>query len=82
MVSAFSYSSNVSKIIPSFASEKRSLYNTNVNLSDVQEPITSASPEVRQIIERVLQTEKDKLYMKVPRNINDDILKIVKEEVQ
>jgi hypothetical protein len=50
MVSAFSYSSNVSKIIPSFASEKRSLYNTNVNLSDVQEPITSASPEVRQLL--------------------------------
>ncbi len=82
MVSAFSYSSNISKFIPNFASEKRSLYNTNVNLSDVQEPIITASPEVRKIIERVLQTEKDKLYMKVPRNINDDILKIVKEEVQ
>lgn len=82
MVSAFSYSSNTSKIIPNFASEKTSLYSTTVSLSDVQEPITSASPEVRQIIERVLQTEKDKLYMKVPRNINDDILKIIKEAVQ
>lgn len=52
------------------------------SMNDVQEPITSAPPEVRQIIERVLQAEKDKLYMKVPRNINDDILKIIKEEVQ
>lgn len=52
------------------------------SMNDVQEPIMSAPPEVRQIIERVLQVEKDKLYMKNPRNINDDILKIVKEEVQ
>lgn len=52
------------------------------SMDDVQEPITNAPPEVRQIIERVLQAEKDKLYMKVPRNINDDILKIIKEEVQ
>ncbi|AFY84801.1 hypothetical protein [Oscillatoria acuminata] len=51
-------------------------------LRDIEEPITSASPEVRAIIERVLQAEKDKLYMKMPRNINDDILKIVKEEIQ
>lgn len=52
------------------------------SMNDVQEPITSAPPEVRQIIKRALQAEKDKLYMKFPRNINDDILKIVKEEVQ
>jgi hypothetical protein len=58
------------------------LYKADVGLSDVQEPITSAPIEVRRIIERVLVAEKDKLYMKNPRNINDDILKIVKEEVQ
>jgi hypothetical protein len=52
------------------------------SINDVQEPISSAPPEIRRIIERVLQTEKDKLYMKAPRNINDDILKIIKEEVQ
>ncbi len=51
-------------------------------LRDIEEPILSASPEVRTIIERVLQAEKDKLYMKAPRNINDDILKIVKEAIQ
>jgi len=52
------------------------------SMNDVQEPITSAPSEVRQIIEQVLQAEKDKLYMKFARNINDDILKIVKEAVQ
>ena len=49
---------------------------------DVQQPITDAPPEVREIIERVLQAEKDKLYMKNPRHINDDILKIIREVVQ
>lgn len=49
---------------------------------DVQQPITDAPPEVREIIERVLQAEKDKLYMKTPRHINDDILQIIKEVVQ
>lgn len=52
------------------------------DLNDVQAPIASAPPEVREIIEGVLQAEKDKLYMKIPRNINDDILKIVKEAIQ
>jgi hypothetical protein len=37
---------------------------------------------VREIIERVLQAERDKLYMKNPRNINDDILKIIKDVVK
>ncbi|HAT15807.1 MAG TPA: hypothetical protein DCS91_21570 [Microcoleaceae bacterium UBA11344] len=60
--------------------EKRSSYQTD-DLSDVQEPITSAPPEVRQIIERVLEIEKDKLYMKSPRYISDDILKIIKEAI-
>ena len=48
----------------------------------MQEPITSAPEEVCQIIERVLQAEKDKLYMKPPRNINEDILKIIKEVIK
>ncbi|MDY6781497.1 MAG: hypothetical protein SW833_02910 [Cyanobacteriota bacterium] len=50
--------------------------------NNIQEPLVSAPPEVREIIERVLKLEKDKLYLKIPRNINDDILKIVKEAVQ
>ncbi|MGV0025747.1 hypothetical protein [Phormidesmis priestleyi] len=53
-----------------------------LSMSDVQELITTAPPEVRKIIERVLKAERDKLYMKNPRHINDDILTIIKEEVQ
>ncbi len=67
MVMAFSYLDTVTTLRPSLASEKRSLYNANVGLSDVQQPITSAPIEVRRIIERVLVAEKDKLYMKNPR---------------
>ena len=56
---------------------------TQVNrIDEVHQPITSASPEVRQIIERVLQLEKDKLYLKTPRHINDDILDIIKEVIE
>jgi hypothetical protein len=53
-----------------------------LSMNDVQELITTAPPEVRKIIERVLKAERDKLYMKNPRHINDDILTIIKEEVQ
>ena len=56
--------------------------NQATNITDIQAPITTAPPEVQKIIERVLEAEKDKLYMKSPWNINDDILKIIKEEVQ
>ena len=55
---------------------------TESNLSDVQEPIISAEPEVRQIIERVCQLEKNRLDRKSQGHINDDIVKIIKEEVQ
>lgn len=82
MVMAFRYPSGAPTVIPSVLAEKPTPYHKSIGLSDVQEPITTASPEVRQIIERVLQAEKDKLYMKFPRNINDDILRIIKEEVQ
>lgn len=78
----FKYPDIATQAISSILAEKRFSYNRSVDLSDVQEPITSAPPEVRCIIERVLQAEKDKLYLKNPRNINDDILRIVKEEVQ
>ena len=52
------------------------------DLTSIQQPITDADPEVRQIIEEVLKLEKDKLYLKTPRNINDDILKIIKHIVR
>ncbi len=53
----------------------------NPNLASIQEPITSATPEVKQIIEEVLKLEKDKLCLKTPRNINEDILNIIKKIV-
>ncbi len=52
------------------------------NIDDVQEPITSAAAEVRQIIEQVWQLEKSRLDKKINSHINDDILAIVKEAVR
>ena len=54
----------------------------NSDLTSIQEPITNAPKEVKQVIEQVLKLEKDKLYLKTPRNINDDILNIIKHVVQ
>ena len=51
-------------------------------IDEVQEPITSASPEVRQIIERVWHLEKSRLDKKSFGHINDDILAIVKEAIK
>jgi hypothetical protein len=42
----------------------------------------SPSPEVRQIVQRVLQLEKDRLDRKKNSPINDDILQIIKEIVR
>ncbi|MEG3845687.1 hypothetical protein QT971_00485 [Microcoleus sp. herbarium19] len=82
LIVAFRYEDSAIAAVPTtILAEKRFSYQTEKNLSDVQEPITSAPPEVRQIIERVLEVEKDKLYMRVPRHINDDILKIIKEAI-
>jgi len=82
------YSDKVITEISTIFSENHSKYNpkthnpkTQSKLNDIQEPITTAPPEVKQIIGRVLQLEKDRLYKKTPR-INDDILKIIKEAVQ
>ncbi len=82
LIMAFRYEDSAIAAVPTnILAEKRSAYQTHQELSDVQEPITSAPPEVRQIIERVLELEKDKLYMKSPRYISDDILKIIKEAI-
>ncbi len=56
--------------------------NLQDNVSDVQEPIDTAPPEVRQIIERVWKLEKSRLDKKTNSHINDDILRIVKEAVR
>jgi hypothetical protein len=51
-------------------------------IDSIQEPIDSAPEAVKIIIQKVLKLEKEKLYLKTPRNINDDILKIIKEAIQ
>ncbi|MGK7931667.1 MAG: hypothetical protein AB4041_09560 [Microcystaceae cyanobacterium] len=56
--------------------------NNELNLQKIQEPILTASPEVRQIIEGVLKVEKEKLYLKIPRNIQEDIISLIKEVIQ
>ena len=50
--------------------------------NDVMAPINSAPPEIKNLIQKVLKAEKEKLHTKQPRGINDDILRIIKEEVQ
>ncbi|AKE66507.1 hypothetical protein N0824_02120 [Microcystis sp. 0824] len=52
------------------------------NLQNIQEPILNAPEDVRKIIDRVLKLERDKLYQRNPRNINDDVLTIIKEVIQ
>ncbi|MEH2052683.1 MULTISPECIES: hypothetical protein [unclassified Nostoc] len=54
----------------------------DANIDDVQEPINSAPPEVRRIIERVWKLEKGRLDKKINSHINDHILDIIKEEVR
>ena len=53
-----------------------------MSIDNQPNPLTTATPEVRQIIERVLQLEKDRLDRKKNSPINDDILKIVKEIIR
>ncbi len=55
---------------------------TNSALDAIQEPITNAPPEVKTIIQQVLNLEKAKLYLKSPRNINEEILQIIKDVIK
>jgi hypothetical protein len=52
------------------------------DLDSIQEPILKANPEVKAIIQRVLKLEKDRLYLKTPRNITEDIVHIIKDVIQ
>lgn len=54
----------------------------DAEIASIQEPIANAPPEVRQVIEKILKIEKDKLYLKTPRNVNEDVLNIIKQVVQ
>ena len=48
---------------------------------DPLQPIKNASPEVQEIVKKVLKIEKDWLYSDRPR-IAEDILNLIKEVVQ
>ncbi len=58
------------------------LNSQDTNLEKITEPINQAEPEIRLIIEQVLQLEKERLYKKNLRHINDDILQIIKQNIQ
>ncbi len=49
------------------------------DLADEEVAITEES--LKQIRERVLKAEKDKLHLDLPRGINDEIEKIIREEI-
>ncbi|WP_069791594.1 hypothetical protein A5482_006240 [Cyanobacterium sp. IPPAS B-1200] len=53
-----------------------------INLDEINEPIQNAKPEVKSIIEQVLTLEKERLYNNNLRHINDDVLKIIKQNIQ
>ncbi len=76
------YSDRLITALSNVFAEKRSPYGDSLPPQTVQDPITSASPEVQDIIERVLQAERNKLYKKSPQGIKDDILKIIKDVIQ
>ena len=52
------------------------------DLDCIQEPIMQASSEVKTVVQKVLQLEKDKLYLKNPRNITEDIVNIIKDTIE
>jgi hypothetical protein len=49
--------------------------------SDPLEPIKTAPAEVGNVIKKVLKLEHEHLYQDRPR-VNDDILRIIKDEVK
>lgn len=51
-------------------------------MADELKPIAEAPDHIRNIITKVLNHEKGKLYERSPRGIKDDVVNIIKEEVQ
>ena len=58
------------------------MINKYYDLQQITEPINQAKPEIKAIVEQVLQLEKDRFANKKNRLINEDILKIIKENIQ
>lgn len=53
-----------------------------INLEEINQPIQDAKPEIQQIIEQILQLERERLYHNNNRHINDDIVKIIKQNIK
>ncbi len=49
--------------------------------NDIEEPITTAPPEVEKIIREVIRVEKENLHSDRPR-VKSDILQIIKDAVR
>ena len=54
---------------------------TNPSQEDIEEPITTAPPEVERIIREVIRLEKANLSSDRPR-IRADVLKIIKDQIK
>lgn len=50
-------------------------------MKDVQEPIQKARPEIQRVITRILEAEKQKLYLERPHLVAD-VINIIKGEVK
>ena len=61
--------------------ETKSVMTRNPSQEDIEEPITSAPPEVEKIIREVIRLEKANLAGDRPR-IRADVLKIIKDIVK
>ncbi len=48
----------------------------------IQEVIRTAPPEVQQVIAEILRLERDKLHLKVPRGIVEDITDLAKKIIK
>lgn len=52
------------------------------NMENPRALLKAASPEVQKVVKRVLEKENEKLYMKRPLGIVDDIEKTIREVIK
>lgn len=50
--------------------------------AEIQSILGSTSPEVQQVVAEVLRLEREKLHLKLPRHIVEDITDLVKKIVK
>ncbi|MGC9503499.1 hypothetical protein [Baaleninema sp.] len=65
------------KIGSAILSENRSKYGAKKSLEDVWEPVETASPEVKKIIEDVLKIERRRLYTQKNYGVTHDVLQVI-----